>query len=140
MELFYENSTAWNMSVFGVILDRIFPHWDWIRQEQLQIQTLFTQCSQWLRVANYFCKQLHLKLIYRERISSAVQNKRKLWKIVGLVVVLEEHGGANLILCLVLFTFIGKLKTRIKWNHHENIFKIAGCDSEHLGIWSCFWK
>ena len=26
-------STAWKVSVFGIILVRIFPHWDWIRRD-----------------------------------------------------------------------------------------------------------
>ena len=72
--LFWENSfrsffklmkelfTGWKVSVFGVILVRIFPHSDWIRwdtpylsvfspnegkcrPEQLRIRTLFTQCA-----------------------------------------------------------------------------------------------
>ena len=54
------NFTAWKVSVFGVILARIFPHSDWLRrdteylsvfspnvgkcvQEWLQIRALFTQ-------------------------------------------------------------------------------------------------
>ena len=53
--------TAWKVSVFGVFLDRIFPHSDWIRRdteylfifslnagkyqpEKLRVRTLFTQC------------------------------------------------------------------------------------------------
>ena len=67
---------------------------------------LFCENSQWMKDANSFCKQLHIKSIYRERICSVVQNQRKLWEMVGLVVVLQEHGEANLILYFVSFTSV----------------------------------
>ena len=38
-------STAWEVSVFGVFLFRIFPRFDWIRIRKLRIRTLFTQWS-----------------------------------------------------------------------------------------------
>ena len=59
--ILYSSFTAWKVSIFGVILARIFLHSDWIRRdtsylsifspkarkygpEYLRIRTLFTQC------------------------------------------------------------------------------------------------
>ena len=64
---FFRLNTAWEVSVFGVFLVRLFPHLDWIRRvaehlsvfspntgrygpEKPRIQTFFTQCKIYIRL------------------------------------------------------------------------------------------
>ena len=79
--------TAWKVSAFGVFLTYIFPHSDWIRRDteyltvlspnvgkygpkNLQIRTLFTQCSQGCRTLSdiyerTFCNSISGLLVSR---------------------------------------------------------------------------
>ena len=54
--LILPSSTAWKVSVFGVILLRIFPHWDWMRwNSPYQINTSIKfqwEHSNWKSIGN----------------------------------------------------------------------------------------
>ena len=54
-------NTAWKVSVFRVLLVRIFPRSDWIRTRKLRIRTLFTQWK--LLKENCLCSVFSLHLL-----------------------------------------------------------------------------
>ena len=83
----WQTYTTWKVSVFGVILVRIFSHLDWIRRnteylsvfslnagkygpEWLRVRTLFMQCY-----LKYFCKGIFI-FLYSNRLFDFIMEKR----------------------------------------------------------------
>ena len=88
-----KSTTAWKVSVFGVILARIFPHSDWMRRdtsyisvfspnagkygpEELRLRTFFTQCPVFMISdikEEKFVAKHHLLLIFKNNICQGIR-------------------------------------------------------------------
>ena len=75
--------TAWKLSVFGVILVRIFPHFDWIRRDSQYLSVLSPNAGKcWPDNSEYghFLRSAILIII-----SSTWTNKKIVWELKSLL-------------------------------------------------------